>query len=62
MLCRCVPCYQEIKGEEIEIGGTVLKKSELIKDKNDKVRTARTTCCVLSGRDVAWRWIDRSRT
>ena len=32
-----MPCYQEIKGEEIQIGGTILKKSELIKEKNDKV-------------------------
>lgn len=39
---RCMSCYQEIKGEEIEIGGTVLRKSELIKEKNDKVSAGRT--------------------
>ncbi len=35
--CRCTSCHGELKSE-IEIGGTVLRKSELVKEKNDKVK------------------------
>jgi len=33
----CTNCFAEMKDEEIHIGGTVLRKSELIKKKNDEV-------------------------
>lgn len=45
---RCMKCYDELKGEEIEIGGTVLRKSELVKEKNDKVRPSRVFFLYLS--------------
>ena len=55
----CVPCYSEIKGEEIEIGGTVLRKSELVKEKNDKASAVLKSCAVLCCW-TDWRcWIDR---